>query len=100
MVPRRRNVMTTQTLRLSREPVLVPLQVLLNGPITALAAASPRRKVPIFGRRMSGPCGGRKEGPRGRNGSVHLGLGDISINKIYLYFLNAIWNYTISHISI
>ena len=36
--------------------------VLVNGPITALAAASPRRNATIFGRRTSGPCGGRKEG--------------------------------------
>ena len=44
--------------------------VLVSGPITALAAASPQRKVTIFGRRTSGPCGGRKEGPQGRKGSV------------------------------
>ena len=41
---------------------------LVSGPITALAAASPRRKVTIFGRRTSGPCSGRKEGPQGRKG--------------------------------
>ena len=35
-----------------------------SGPITALAAASPRLEVTIFGRRTSGPCGGRKEGPK------------------------------------
>ena len=39
----------------------------MSGPIGALAAASPRRKVNIFGRRASGPCGGRKQGPQGRN---------------------------------
>ena len=44
--------------------------VLESGPITALAAASPRWKVTISGRRTSGPCGGRKEGPQGRQGSV------------------------------
>ena len=42
----------------------------LSGPITALTAASPRRKVTTFGRRTSGRCGGRKEGPQGREGSV------------------------------
>ena len=31
---------------------------------------SPRRKVPIFGRRTSGRCGGRTEGPQGLDGSV------------------------------
>ena len=36
----------------------------LSGPITALAAASPRLEVTIFWRRTSGPCGGRKEGPK------------------------------------
>ena len=30
----------------------------------------PRRKATISGRRRSGPCGGRKEGPKGRDGSV------------------------------
>ena len=30
-----------------------------------------RRKVNIFGRRTSGPRGGRKEGPQGRKGSVN-----------------------------
>ena len=39
-------------------------------PITALAAASPRRKVTIFRRRTSGPRGGCKDGPHGRKGSV------------------------------
>ena len=62
MLPRRRNAMTTQTLRRSSEPVSVLRQVLVSGPITA-RAASPRRTVTIFGRRTSGPCGGRKEGP-------------------------------------
>ena len=38
--------------------------------ITALAAALPRRKVTFFGRRTSGPCSGREEGPQGRNGSI------------------------------
>ena len=33
MVPRRRNAMTLQTLRCSREPVLVLRQVLVSGPI-------------------------------------------------------------------
>ena len=37
----------------------------MSGPITALAAASPQRKV------TSGPCGGGEEGPQGRNGSVN-----------------------------
>ena len=74
-VQRRRNAMTTQTLRHSRELALVLRRVLVRGPITALAAASPRRKVNIFGRRTSGPCGGRKEGSQGRNGSINpLGL--------------------------
>jgi hypothetical protein len=49
---------------------MVPRQVLVSGPITALAAASPRRKVTILGRRTSGPYGGRKEGPQGHKGSV------------------------------
>ena len=44
--------------------------VLVSGPITALAAASPQRKVTVSGRRTSGPHGGRKEGPQGRKGSV------------------------------
>ena len=73
MVPRRHNVRTAQTLRCSSEPVLVMRQVLLSEPITALAAASPQRKVTrrLQKRRTSGPCGGRKEGPQGRNGSVN-----------------------------
>ena len=41
-----------------------------SGRITALAVASPRRKVTIFSRRTSGPCGGRKEGLPGSDGSV------------------------------
>ena len=72
MVPCGHSAMT-QTLR---EPVLVPRRVLVSRPITALAAASPQRKVNIFGRRTSGPCGGRKKGPQGRNGSLNpLALG-------------------------
>ena len=47
---------------------MVLRRVLVSGPITALASASPRRKVTIFGRRTSGPGGGRKEGPRGAKG--------------------------------
>ena len=35
--------------------------VFLSGPITALAAAAPRRKVTIFGMRTSGPCVGRED---------------------------------------
>ena len=66
--------MTTQTLRRSREPlwfwVWVMVRVLVSGPITALAAASPQRKVTIFGRCTSGPCGGLKEGAQGRGASV------------------------------
>ena len=54
--------MTAQTLRRSREPVLVLRRVLMSGPITALVA--------VFGRRTSGPCGGRKECPQGSEGSV------------------------------
>ena len=46
--------------------------VLVSGPITALAAASPQLKVTFSGRRTSGPCGGREEGPQGRKGSVTL----------------------------
>ena len=65
------HAMTTQTLRRSREPVLALCRVLVKGPITALAATSPRRKVKRFGRRESGPCGGRKEVPQGRNGSIN-----------------------------
>ena len=44
----------------------------VSGPIIiiALAAASPRRKVTIFGRRTSGHYGGGKEGPQGGNGFV------------------------------
>ena len=68
--PTSRNARTTQTLQRSREPVLVLRRVLVSGPITALAAASPRWKVKICVRRTSGPCGGRKEGPQGSNGSV------------------------------
>ena len=64
MVQRSRNAMTTQPLRRSRESVLVPCWVLVSGPITALAAVSPVRKG------TSGRCGGRKEGPQGRKGSV------------------------------
>ena len=72
MVPRRRgNTMTMQTLRRICEPVLVVGRVLMSGHITALAAALPRSKVIILGRRTSDPCGGRKEGPQGRNGSVN-----------------------------
>ena len=70
MVLRRRNARTPQTLGRSHEPVLVLRPVLVSGPITALAAASARRKVTIFGRRTSGPCGGCKECPQGRNWSV------------------------------
>ena len=71
MVPGRHNARTTQTLRRSREPGLVLRRVLVSGPITALVAASPQLKVRIFGRRTPGPCGGRKEGPQGHNGSVN-----------------------------
>ena len=42
------NARIKQTLRSSLEPVLVLRQVLVSGPITALAAAAPRRKVNIF----------------------------------------------------
>ena len=63
-----------QTLRRSREPVLVRRRVLVSGPITTLAAASPQQKVAIFGRRTSGACGGHKEGPQGRNGPNPLVL--------------------------
>ena len=49
---------------------MVLRRVLVSGPITALAAASPQQKVTISGRRTSGPRGGRKEGPQGRKG-VH-----------------------------
>ena len=45
-------------------------RVSVSGSIAALAAASPQREVTISGRRTSGPCGGRKEGPQGRKGSV------------------------------
>ena len=45
-------------------------QVLVSGPITALAAASPQRKVTIFGGHTSGLCGGRKEGPQGFKAGV------------------------------
>ena len=47
---------TTHSPQGTREPVLVLRQVLVSGPITALEAASPRRKVAIFGRRKTGPC--------------------------------------------
>ena len=60
-----------QTLRRSREPVLVRRRVLVS---TTLAAASPQQKVAIFGRRTSGACGGHKEGPQGRNGPNPLVL--------------------------
>ena len=39
MVPRRHNAINTEALRRSHEPVLVPRQVLVSGPIAALAAA-------------------------------------------------------------
>ena len=55
-VPRRRKAMTTQSLRPSRKPVLVLRLVLVSGPITDLAAVSPRGNVTIFGRRPSEPC--------------------------------------------
>ena len=58
MVPRRRNAMTTQTIRRGPEPVLVLHQGYVSGPITALAAASPRQKVNILGR------GARAQGVR------------------------------------
>ena len=62
---------TTQRLPRSREPVLVLRRlVLVSGPIKALAAASPRRKDKMFGRHMSGPCGGRKEVPEENYGSI------------------------------
>ena len=48
----------------------IAVNYVVSGPITALAAALPRRKVTIFGRRTSGPWGGRKEGPQGRNGPI------------------------------
>ena len=51
-------------------PFMVLRRVLVSGPITSLAAASPQWKVTVFGRRMSGLCGGRKEGPQGRKGSI------------------------------
>ena len=43
------NATTMHTLRRGREPVLVQRRVLVSGPITALAAAPPRRKVTVFG---------------------------------------------------
>ena len=51
---------TTHTLTQSWTFMVLHL-VLVSGPITALVAASPRRKVTFFGRRTSGPCGGRKD---------------------------------------
>ena len=71
MVPRWCNARSPQTLWRSREPVLALHRAKVSGPITALAAASPRKKVTILGRRTSGPCGWRKEGPQGCNGSVN-----------------------------
>ena len=47
-VSRRRDAMTTQTLRRGREPVSVLRGVLGSGLITALAAASRRRRVNVF----------------------------------------------------
>ena len=70
MVPRSRNATTTQTLPRRPEPLWFLRGLLVSGPITALAAASPRRKVTISGRSTSGSYGGREEGPRGRKGSV------------------------------
>ena len=44
----------------------------MSGPNTALAAASPQRKGSNFsGGARQGPCGGRTEGPQGRNGSIN-----------------------------
>ena len=40
---------TTHSPQRTREPVLVLRQVLVSGPITALAAASPRQKVTFLG---------------------------------------------------
>ena len=61
MVPRLRNA--TQGLRRRFEAVVNlygSASGLVSGPITGLAAASSRRKVTIFGRCTSGPCGGCK----------------------------------------
>jgi hypothetical protein len=75
MVPRRRNARGftdppyVQTQK--HEPVLFLGLVLVSGPITALAAASPPQKVNIFWGRTSGPYGGRKEGRKDVRGSVN-----------------------------
>ena len=53
---------------------------LVSGPITALAAVSPQRKVTIFGRRTSG---GHMEGPQGRNPLAFRECGTI-INPLEL----------------
>ena len=69
MVLRSSNARTMQTRQRSREGLWF-CQVLVSGPMTALAAASPQHKVTIFGRRTSGSYGGHKEGPQGRKGSI------------------------------
>ena len=61
MDPRPRNARTTQTLRRIREP----------GPITALTVCRLEARLQFFRRRTLGPCGGRKEGPQRRKGSVN-----------------------------
>ena len=60
MVPRSHDARTPQTrLRPSPEPVLVLRRVSVSGPLTALAAASPPRKVNIFGRPLRWTKGGK-----------------------------------------
>ena len=54
---------------------------------SALAAASLQLKVIIFGRRTSGPCGGRNEGPQGRN-PLALGERRTIISPLVLYTIH------------
>ena len=64
-------------------------RVYVSGPITALAAASDRRKVTFFGRRTSGPCSGRKEGPQGCNWSP-LRFVDLIVNSGHVPMLERV----------
>ena len=68
MVPR--NAMTKQTLQRSHGPVLVLCQVLADQSQPLLLRRVDGRLQFLGGVRKA-LCGGRKEGPQGRNGSVN-----------------------------